>query len=1534
MSRLNWRHRTTDKRGTFEKLEDRLVLTVALHPGPLGDEVIVAPSAVAGQFEVTLGPAVVGEATDGDTDSAVVDLSAASSVDRRYSIPNSPNGPLFRIDTSQRYTLAATGGLAVGELQGGVFGYRSFDADQLLIEPLHVSKYAIAADTTLSADLNLGDTSFLIADASVWSNEPTESAETRSLAWYGYADATGFVYPDYSYTRNVAFDLSDGLWSPGEIWFDASAAAYRVPLNAPWEGPAIAVGTAVRNATSGPQLSEPFPESLVNSPDRWPQLAVTIGGEWENGQYDDHAFRPGTAFIQPYSSVNASIWNDIAFGPEDDFPGSVSTMVASTGSHQVVLDLDVLAKEVVSFTGDYNQDGVVNAVDYTVWRNSSGAINRVPFSGADGNGDGKIDGLDYQTWKDSFGTTVSLSVDSATAAHGLATVVAGPTGDVIHYESEPWFVGTDVVDYTIRDAGSGATYSSQVAIDVLGSNFEQNPAVAATLEAQALVVEGNAAPSIFYDSLYGAGEGQTLSAGGLLEPFYDPADMLVVRLLSGPAHGALRLNYDGTFDYTPVDGFVGVDAFRYEAFDGRNMTSAMASIEVSSLDELVDSRLSDIGNAMLIYENSAGRFAVSDNSAYFDDNGIPFVSWRVHLLPFLGLQSLYAQFHLDEAWDSPNNLSLLDQMPDVFRSLGDSADSTVTRMQTFTGPDAPFGNRAAGTDQFGPKSKEFLDGTKHTLLVVESGADAAVPWTKPDDLEFDANDPLAALGTIDSDAIHAVTADGKIIRLLASVGPATLKALVTIDGDEVVDAETLRREYLETHGGDPTELYGIDRESTYFKELALAALRYADSKKNFPVVGSSNFDEQGNPYLSWRVHILPYLGYQNLYGRFHLDEPWDSPNNLPLLAEMPDVFRSASDASDKTTTRVQTFTGPDAPFGYRTPGTDQVGPRLADVADGFSNTILYVEVAADQAVPWTKPDDLEFDKNDPLAGIDVSDRIRTAFFDGSQLQLRPDIPASAFSALVTRNGGELVSPAGYKASGSSPFKNLTQRESDFKQIILAMQNYNDARTRFPVDRSGADGTPLLSWRVLILPYLEQQNLYSQFHLNEPWDSPHNLSLLEFMPDVFRSSGDPTDSMTTSVMHFSGPGAPFSAPTDSSPLGPRYPDIHDGLSRTLAIVEAGSESDAPWTKPNDLPLHANNPFSALGELGEQFIAAYFDGHVGVLSTLLSPGDISALITHQGGEDTTVPNEIVTNPGFYVIETGGDTSTNEFGVDSFYVVLDRVPTAAVVIDLGTSDDGVAVLDRPRLTFTAESWDIPQRVAFRGVDNHVVNPDRTIDVTLSVVDALSDVDYQTVATQVFAGMVFDDEPTAPMLPGDYNLDGSVNAADYTTWRNNLNKMGHQPYAGADGDGDSDVDEVDYHVWKTHFGETLPGTGSGGSAAVSTTDYPVRTTSEPNVTAAPTTMDAAAAQAVSTAILGFPFQGTASSLPTRALTRQVRVAEIDGDDLLLLAIDRNVRLAHQDVSSAEVTGSDNPRAGSSESRHLIDDMEAMTLAERRTGL
>ena len=72
------------------------------------------------------------------------------------------------------------------------------------------------------------------------------------------------------------------------------------------------------------------------------------------------------------------------------------------------------------------------------------------------------------------------------------------------------------------------------------------------------------------------------------------------------------------------------------------------------------------------------------------------------------------------------------------------------------------------------------------------------------------------------------------------------------------------------------------------------------------------------------------------------------------------------------------------------------------------------------------------------------------------------------------------------------------------QIARAMHNYEQANNGFPPAYSvDKNGKPLLSWRVAILPYLEEEDLHEQFHLDEPWDSEHNKKLIARMPAVFR-----------------------------------------------------------------------------------------------------------------------------------------------------------------------------------------------------------------------------------------------------------------------------------------------------------------------------------------------------------------------------------------------------------------------------------------------
>jgi hypothetical protein len=84
----------------------------------------------------------------------------------------------------------------------------------------------------------------------------------------------------------------------------------------------------------------------------------------------------------------------------------------------------------------------------------------------------------------------------------------------------------------------------------------------------------------------------------------------------------------------------------------------------------------------------------------------------------------------------------------------------------------------------------------------------------------------------------------------------------------------------------------------HLKRLGLALHAYHEKHDHFPSPAIAGRD--GTPLLSWRVALLPHLGYRSLYERFHLDEPWDSPNNRALLREMPPEFACPAGPSRDT----------------------------------------------------------------------------------------------------------------------------------------------------------------------------------------------------------------------------------------------------------------------------------------------------------------------------------------------------------------------------------------------------------------------------------------------------------------------------------------------------------------------------------------------------------------------------------------------------------------------------------------------------------
>lgn len=153
--------------------------------------------------------------------------------------------------------------------------------------------------------------------------------------------------------------------------------------------------------------------------------------------------------------------------------------------------------------------------------------------------------------------------------------------------------------------------------------------------------------------------------------------------------------------------------------------------------------------------------------------------------------------------------------------------------------------------------------------------------------------------------------------------------------------------------------------------------------------------------------------------------------------------------------------------------------------------------------------------------------------------------------------------------------------NNLKQVGLALLNYESAYGRFPppvvCDKRG---NPLYSWRVLILPYMEEDALYRKFHLDEPWDSPHNRALLDAGPIAYRCLGTDIDPTLTSIQAIIAPGSAFEG-TQGQPLtnADGSSNFPDGPGQTLLATE--SLVLVPWSAPVDMQWEPWTPPPQLG-----------------------------------------------------------------------------------------------------------------------------------------------------------------------------------------------------------------------------------------------------------------------------------------------------------------------------------------------------------------
>jgi hypothetical protein len=187
------------------------------------------------------------------------------------------------------------------------------------------------------------------------------------------------------------------------------------------------------------------------------------------------------------------------------------------------------------------------------------------------------------------------------------------------------------------------------------------------------------------------------------------------------------------------------------------------------------------------------------------------------------------------------------------------------------------------------------------------------------------------------------------------------------------------------------------------KQIMIAFQNYHDTKRALPA--HANYSPDGKPLLSWRVHILPFVEEMTLYSQFKLDEPWDSPHNRALVARMPQVYQNPNLPLEPGKTNYLAVVGEECIMD----GTDK-GKGLQEITDGTSKTIMLVEAAPDQAVEWTKPDDWEFDANNPTAGLGG---IRpggwlAGFADASVQFISDQVDTEMLKGMFTRGGREVI----------------------------------------------------------------------------------------------------------------------------------------------------------------------------------------------------------------------------------------------------------------------------------------------------------------------------------------------------------------------------------------------------------------------------------------------------------------------------------------------------------------------------------------------
>ena len=506
---------------------------------------------------------------------------------------------------------------------------------------------------------------------------------------------------------------------------------------------------------------------------------------------------------------------------------------------------------------------------------------------------------------------------------------------------------------------------------------------------------------------------------------------------------------------------------------------------------------------------------------------------------------------------------------------------------------------------------------KHWILCATAIATLSWPQVTPAADKFD---PAACAKTIapfiDDEALAVVRID--VTRLKVAALADELKKIVPIPADVANQglpiAEQAVRDFLAAGGKDAYLVVSL-RDLPKNPPLVVVPINGGDAAAMQRLLG------QHSPATA-QVGKVVVAGNQVVVERARTLKASDRPELASAFAAAGDSLAQVLILPTDDNRRVIEQTMPTLP-------PQLGGGSITVVTQGLSWLTLSVDAPPNTAVRLT------IQSRDAKAAQQLSDiwnkGVEALRTEPAVLKDLPGAPALAALLKPTVAGDRLLVALDENNRGATALRDVllkpalgqarqaaaeSQSMNNMKQIGLAMHVYHDVNKTFPpAFIADKQGKQLLSWRVAILPYIEQDHLYKQFHLDEPWDSEHNKKLIAKMPALY---GSPASKVAkdgkTAYLTLRGESTVFPGKN-----GIQFRDIPDGTSNTIMTIEADDQHAVEWTKPDDFDFNPEKPKDGLaGQYENTVIIGMADGSVRTVKLVLDGSVFKGLATRNGGE----------------------------------------------------------------------------------------------------------------------------------------------------------------------------------------------------------------------------------------------------------------------------------------------------------------------------